>query len=146
MVVATKDAPPFAFKGPDGQWTGIAIELWERIADKLAVHSSFKEYGTVPDMLAAVADGSANTAVAAITVTSEREKTADFTQPYYGSGLGVAVPTNKEIEWLSTFALENYAIALLLNSTLRTKIDEAILDDLRSPEWQSLVQRYLGSE
>jgi polar amino acid transport system substrate-binding protein len=101
VIVATKEAPPFAMKGEDGQWTGIAIELWGRIADKLGMHSTFKEYQTVPEMLSAVSDGSANAAISAITVTSDREKTVDFSQPYYESGLGVAVPANTEIEWFS---------------------------------------------
>lgn len=101
IVVATKEAPPFAMKAEDGQWTGIAIELWNRIGAKLGMHTSFKEYKTVPEMLAAVTDGSANAAIAAITVTSDREKAVDFTQPYFKSGLGVAVPANKEIEWFS---------------------------------------------
>jgi ABC-type amino acid transport substrate-binding protein len=56
-------------------------------------------------MLAAVADGSADAAVAAISVTPEREKSVDFTQPFYASGLGIAVPANKEIEWF--FILRN---------------------------------------
>jgi polar amino acid transport system substrate-binding protein len=29
LVVATKEAPPFAMKQPDGNWGGISIELWE---------------------------------------------------------------------------------------------------------------------
>ena len=65
------------------------------------MRTTFKEYRNVPEMLAAVADGSANAAIAAITVTSDREETVDFTQPYFESGLGVAVPADKEIEWLS---------------------------------------------
>jgi hypothetical protein len=35
LVVATKEAPPFAFRGPDGEWTGISIEPWPRLADEL---------------------------------------------------------------------------------------------------------------
>jgi ABC-type amino acid transport substrate-binding protein len=101
MIIATKEAPPFAMKSRDGEWSGIAIELWERISNKLGVRSTFTEYQTVPEMLAAVANGRASAAIAAITVTADRDKTVDFTQPYYESGLGVAVPANKDIEWLS---------------------------------------------
>lgn len=101
IVVATKEAPPFAMKSSDGDWTGIAIDLWKRTGDQLGMHTTFREYQTVPEMLAAVSGGSADAAIAAITVTSEREKSVDFTQPFYSSGLGVAVPANKEIEWLS---------------------------------------------
>ncbi len=82
FVVATKEAPPFAMKAADGQWTGVAIDLWSRVADKLGLHTTFREYKNVPDMLGAVADGEANVAIAAITVTADREKTVDFTQPY----------------------------------------------------------------
>jgi hypothetical protein len=42
------------------------------------------------------------------------------------------------------FARENYAIALPENSPLRLKIDQAMLDELRGPRWQAILQRYLG--
>jgi ABC-type amino acid transport substrate-binding protein len=35
LIVATKEAPPFAMKGPDGRWQGISIDLWRRTADQL---------------------------------------------------------------------------------------------------------------
>jgi ABC-type amino acid transport substrate-binding protein len=100
VVVGTKEAPPFAMKAPDGTWTGISIDLWTRVAGKLGLHTTFREYETVPDMLRATAGGTLDAAISAITVTSEREQTVDFTQPYYASGLGIAVPLDREIEWL----------------------------------------------
>jgi polar amino acid transport system substrate-binding protein len=101
IVVATKEAPPFAMKATDGSWTGIGIELWDRIGEKLGLHTTFREFQTVPEMIDAVSGGEAGAAVAAITVTSEREKSVDFTQPYFASGLGVAVPANRQIDWFS---------------------------------------------
>jgi ABC-type amino acid transport substrate-binding protein len=100
LVIGTKEAPPFALQAPDGTWTGISIELWTRIAAKPGLHATFRSYETVPDLLSATADGKLDAALSAITVTSEREKIVDFTQPYYVSGLGIAVPMHKEIEWL----------------------------------------------
>jgi polar amino acid transport system substrate-binding protein len=41
--------------------------------------------------LAATSSGAADAAVAAITVTAARARTGDFTQPFYETGLGVAV-------------------------------------------------------
>lgn len=101
IVVATKIAPPFAMKSDSGEWTGIAIELWNRIGEKLNLHTTFREYPTVPDMLAAVASGGAEAAISAISVTAEREQKVDFSQPYYASGLGVAVPKNAQIDWFA---------------------------------------------
>jgi polar amino acid transport system substrate-binding protein len=100
IIVATKEAPPFAMHSDDGTWTGISIELWNRVGKKLGFGPTYREYQTVPQMLAAVTSGSADAAVAAISVTPEREKAVDFTQPFYDSGLGIAIPANKEIEWI----------------------------------------------
>ncbi len=100
VVVGTKEAPPFAMKAPDGTWTGISIELWRHIAEKLNLQTTFREFKTVPDLLQATADGTLDASIAAITVTSERERQVDFTQPFYATGLGIAVPAHREIEWL----------------------------------------------
>ena len=35
LAVGTKHSPPFAFKNPDGQWTGISIEMWKHLTDEL---------------------------------------------------------------------------------------------------------------
>ena len=91
LTVVTKEAPPFAMKASDGTWQGISIDLWRRLADQLHVRYHFVEVPTVQDLIAATSKGTADAAVAAITVTATRAETSDFTQPYYQSGLGVAV-------------------------------------------------------
>jgi ABC-type amino acid transport substrate-binding protein len=91
LLVATKEAPPFAMKGPEGTWQGISIDLWRRVANHLHLRYRFVEANTVQDLLAAISKGEADAAVAAITVTAARAEAIDFTQPYYQSGLGVAV-------------------------------------------------------
>jgi polar amino acid transport system substrate-binding protein len=91
LVVATKVAPPFAIKGADGDWQGISIDLWRRMAGRLHLRYRFTEMKTVQDLLDATAEGKADVAVAAISVTAERAKISDFTQPFYETGAGVAV-------------------------------------------------------
>src|SRR4051794_21536743 len=34
IVVGTKEAAPFSMKNADGNWVGISIDLWRRIADE----------------------------------------------------------------------------------------------------------------
>jgi ABC-type amino acid transport substrate-binding protein len=87
-------------KNADGSWSGISIELWRHIADKLNLKTTFKEFATVPDLLAHATDGSVDVAISAITVTAERERVVDFTQPFFSTGLGIAVPEHREMEWL----------------------------------------------
>ncbi len=46
-----------------------------------------------------VADGSLDVAVAALTVTSPRHRLVDFTQPFYSTGLGIAVERDVGFTW-----------------------------------------------
>jgi polar amino acid transport system substrate-binding protein len=52
-------------------------------------------------LLANVAAGKYDAAVAAITVTAAREKTVDFSQPFYATGLGIAVSASGADLWNS---------------------------------------------
>ncbi|MCA9436273.1 MAG: transporter substrate-binding domain-containing protein, partial [Candidatus Omnitrophica bacterium] len=90
LVVATREAPPFAMKREGDRWEGLTIELWSRIAERLALDYEYREMDLEP-MLEGVRDGSVDVAAAALTVTADREKEFDFTQPFFNSGLGIAV-------------------------------------------------------
>jgi polar amino acid transport system substrate-binding protein len=100
LVIATKEAPPFAIKQQDGSWRGISIDLWRRIADRLQLRYRFSEQETVQELIDGAADGSFDAATAAVTVTAARERMVDFTQPFYSTGLGVAVSMS-ESRWRS---------------------------------------------
>ena len=98
LVIGTKEAPPFAMKAEDGTWGGISIDLWRRIAERLHLQYQLKET-TLDRLINDTAAGSLDAAVAAITVTAERERVLDFTQPFYSTGLGIAVPRNAMFNW-----------------------------------------------
>jgi len=93
LVVATREEPPFVIRQEDGTLSGIAIDLWRRIATDLGVAYEFKETD-LAGMLEGLQDGSFDAAAAALTVTSQRETLVDFSHPFYTSGLGIAVPTD----------------------------------------------------
>lgn len=100
LVVGIKDAPPFTMKSRDGQWTGLTIELWERIAQGLQQKFRYVEAATVPDLLEGVASGKFDAGIGAITVTAEREQKVDFTQSFYTTGLGIAAPLVSSMSWV----------------------------------------------
>lgn len=114
LIIGTKVAPPFAMKDGTGAWEGLSIDLWRRIAERLGLHFRFQEE-TLADLIAKTARGELDGAVAAISVTADRERLVDFTQPYYATGLGIAIPRAKA----STFGLlrsllsRNMLLALL---------------------------------
>ncbi|MCA9401195.1 MAG: transporter substrate-binding domain-containing protein [Candidatus Omnitrophica bacterium] len=91
FIVGTKEAPPFAMKNTDGSWSGISIDLWDKIAQKNGYEYVIHEYD-LKGLLKAVENQKIDLAVAALTVTPEREKFLDFSHPYFDAGLGIAVP------------------------------------------------------
>jgi polar amino acid transport system substrate-binding protein len=122
LVVATKEAPPFAIRHEDGSWHGISIDLWRRIAERLHLRYRFSEQPTVQALLQGTADGSFDAAIAAVTVTAARERVVDFTHAFYSTGLGVAVSVN-EGRWMSVLrALGSFgffqAVLILLGIAL----------------------------
>ncbi|MCC8954233.1 transporter substrate-binding domain-containing protein [Bradyrhizobium sp. Pear77] len=100
LVIGTKDAPPFAIKNGEGEWSGISIELWRKLADQLKLRYRFVEAPSVTALLEGVQAGKFDVAVAAITVTPAREKQVDFTLPYFQTGTGVAVQTDHVANWM----------------------------------------------
>ena len=100
LTVGTKESPPFSMKTPDGQWTGLSIDLWRQIAEQLNFQYEFQEL-TLKQLLEGVADGSLDAAVAALTITSEREKNFDMTHAFYSTGLGIAVSGKTQNPWLT---------------------------------------------
>jgi polar amino acid transport system substrate-binding protein len=99
LVVSTKEAPPFAMKSTDGNWSGVSIDLWRRIADENKLRYRFVEEATVQGLIASVTTGKSDVAVAAVTVTADRESILDFTSPYYVTGLGIAVAAGGPATW-----------------------------------------------
>ena len=95
LLVATKEAPPFSMKTDNGTWSGISISLWKEIAGELDFRYRFIETD-LQGMLDGLKEGRYDAAVAALTVTQERETVFDFTHPFYTTGLGIAVKQENE--------------------------------------------------
>ena len=100
LIIGTKVAPPFAMKAEDGTWHGISIDLWRHISDQTHLRYRFRE-STLKDLIEGVSEGSLDAAVAALTVTGPRHRVVDFTQPFYSTGLGIAVASETDINWWS---------------------------------------------
>lgn len=102
IVVAIKPAEPFVFTGGD-EPAGYSIELWELVADEAGIEYEYEVVDSVDEQLEAVETGQADAAVAAISVTPEREKVVDFTHPIYVGGLQVLVDADSEFAPSSVF-------------------------------------------
>ena len=112
LVVGLTQAPPFSIRGTDGTWSGISVELWQWIAADLGIETEFRE-STVTGVFDGLAPGGPlDVSIGALTITAEREDRVDFTQPFFVSGLGVAVKTAPETGglwlWLNRVLASNF--------------------------------------
>lgn len=89
LRVGIKDAPPFAMKDDDGEWQGIAVDLWRLVAHDLEVDYSLVE-SNLPELLKGVEEGGLDIGIGAITVSADREHVLDFSHSFDNSGIGVA--------------------------------------------------------
>jgi polar amino acid transport system substrate-binding protein len=101
LTVGVKEAPPFAMKAANGAWTGLSVDLWRQVASEMHLKYKFVEAATVPDLIRDTAIGSYDVGVGAITVTAERERLLDFSQSFYATGLGIAVPILSSVNWIT---------------------------------------------
>jgi polar amino acid transport system substrate-binding protein len=70
---------------------GFSIELWNAIAEQLGVETEYSVSPSVKSLLGVVQAQRADVGIAAISITSERERRFDFSQPMYDSGLQIMV-------------------------------------------------------
>lgn len=84
LRVATRIISPFVMEN-EGNLTGFSIELWQKIATRMGVESKITIYKTLPEMLSAVGEKKVDLAIAAISITAEREANLDFSYPMFNS-------------------------------------------------------------
>lgn len=118
LVIATRQVPPFAFRDSDGEWNGLAIDLWQDIARQMGLKYRLVEAPTITDLIDGVASGKYDAGVGAITVTSEREKQVEFTHPFFSTGLAIATQPSSDYPFLSTLqdfiTLQSLLVTLLV--------------------------------
>ncbi|SFR34562.1 transporter substrate-binding domain-containing protein [Litoreibacter janthinus] len=91
LTIATVNRAPFAMIEGE-KITGFSVDLWQMVAEQLALEFEFRTVDTFAQMLELVSSGAVDGAIANISVTAEREAQMDFTQPIFDSGLQIMVP------------------------------------------------------
>ena len=91
LRVATRLVKPFVFQ-EGGQLSGFSIELWQEISKQLNIKSEYVIKSTVKELLETTRSKEADLAIAAISITAEREINWDFSQPMFEAGLQIITP------------------------------------------------------
>lgn len=81
LRVAIFDCPPLAMKDDDGQWIGLSVDLWERIAEKTQIKFDYVEV-PLDKIFTALTRNEVDIAIGDVALSGEREQVVDFTQTY----------------------------------------------------------------
>lgn len=119
---------PFEFKDETGKYTGFDIELWENIARRAGLEYKFQPMdfnGIVPGLQT----GNIDAAIAAMTITPERQEVVDMSNPYFDTGLMLVVRAENAEKYKSLEDLTGKVIATKTGTSsadyLRTKFTKA---------------------
>lgn len=72
-----------------GSWSGMAVELWQRIADQEQLPYVLVPQQNTAQLLSATRQGVVDVAIGCITISPERLRNNRFTLPFQETGLGV---------------------------------------------------------
>ncbi|MHC5226779.1 amino acid ABC transporter substrate-binding protein/permease [Enterococcus sp. LJL99] len=98
VIASDSTFAPFEFQNADGEYVGIDVDLAKRIAELQGFNVDFKFIG-FSSAVQAVESGQADAMIAGMTITDERKKSFDFSDPYFNSGIQIAVKKgNDKIE------------------------------------------------
>jgi polar amino acid transport system substrate-binding protein len=95
LRVAVYDVAPYGYANPDGSISGISVDLWRRVAERLERQFKLIPVSEMESILSGLEQGQFDAAIGAITITPEREKRVDFSYPAHRSGVAVALRKEK---------------------------------------------------
>lgn len=111
LTVGTNaEFPPFEFVDDNGEPDGFDIALIKAIGEKLGVEVEVENMEF--DALVASIGNKIDVAIAGMTVTDERKKNADFSDPYYDAVQYVILPEGSEIATFDDLAGKTIGVQL----------------------------------
>ncbi len=81
---------PFVITSPDGTVSGLSIDVWNATARDLGVSGEITPASNVDEALERLEAGEADVVIGPISITEDRARRVEFTQPYFSSVLGIA--------------------------------------------------------
>ncbi|OAN13081.1 ABC transporter substrate-binding protein [Photobacterium jeanii] len=110
--VGSYECPPFVMKNEDGTYTGLSIQLWQKIADSLGLSYEITSHELKP-LLDDVASGAVDIGVSCISITEERELVLDFSHSFYETSLAIAVKEKGHLHTLFNILTNKKLLTIL---------------------------------
>ncbi|MCL5051376.1 MAG: transporter substrate-binding domain-containing protein [Firmicutes bacterium] len=120
LNVAVRVGAPFVIERADGSLDGISVALWEEVASQLNVAFDYQVV-ELDALLQGMYNQDFDVGIGPLTVTAERERMLDFTQPFHSAGLGIAVRQGERAGWWAVaqrFVTKEFASVMLALSAV----------------------------
>jgi polar amino acid transport system substrate-binding protein len=114
LRVAVYDVPPYGYVDTDGSISGVSVDLWRRVAERMEWQFKLIPVSDMESILSGLEQGRFDAAIGAITITPGRAERVDFSYPTHRSGVALAL--RKETGAL--VALMSYGAAVFELSSL----------------------------
>jgi len=115
VTVVTHDLTPFVMRHAENL-SGFTVDIWDEIAKRQDWNTNYLDVPSVSGQLQAVATDQADVAAGAISITADRERKFDFSQPILNAGLQIIVPARSNAP--SAPGLKNFLDLLFSKSML----------------------------
>lgn len=101
VQIGIKNAPPFVELREGYAPNGLSLDFWSEVEGQAQVLYEFKNYEDLSMMLDALEAGEIDMSINPVTVTEERMRKLDFSQPFYISGTTIVRLDNSS--WMGIF-------------------------------------------
>jgi putative glutamine transport system substrate-binding protein len=117
VVGISFNSKPFGFKDEDGKVTGFEADLAREIAYRLLGSPGKVEFKdiTPQDRINAVQSGYVDMVLSTMTITSQRKKLVEFSDPYFVAGQAICVKKDSKID--SHLDLINKKVIVIIETT-----------------------------
>jgi len=99
--VGVLNMPPFAFRSGGGQWSGLAVTLFDHIAKSSSLRYSLTEFENLDEAINAIENNKIDFAAIAIDPTPEFELTMNFTNAFEQSGTSISIAKHTHLPLLN---------------------------------------------
>lgn len=117
IVGMSFDSKPFGFKDKDGQIKGMEADLAREITERILGNKNkviFKDIAS-QERLNAAKSGNVDMVISTITITPQRKRLVDFSEPYFVTGQVICVKKDSKIE--SIYDLINKRVIVEIGTT-----------------------------
>lgn len=104
LRVGLKVDPPYVMKEVDGTYYGLSVDIWIKVSSDLTIPYEFVEYTHIQDMVYGLSSRKIDIAINPLTVSSQRVRQLEVTQPFLTSSMAVAIQNSNDSQIIVFFS------------------------------------------